>query len=128
MKTLRLQLRFLIPLLLTLVATAYFALPLMDQLTLRWFARDLNTRGELVANTLAEPLGDALAADNKRRVQSLIDRAAQDERMVAIALCTPDGSMLNRTAASCGERLTSRTAYVCCRSIFTNPKPLSSAG
>ena len=42
MKTLRLQLRFLVPLLLTLVAAAVIALPLLDQLTLRWFARDLS--------------------------------------------------------------------------------------
>jgi alpha,alpha-trehalose-phosphate synthase [UDP-forming] len=107
-KTLRLQLRFLIPLLLTLVAAAYLALPLMDQLTLRWFARDLNARGELVANTLSDPVAESLSQDNKRRLQSLIDRAIQDERMVAIGLCTPDGSMLVRTAQfpkslSCGN-------------------------
>ena len=82
-----------------MVATAYFALPLMDQLTLRWFARDLNTRGELMANTLSEPLAEALAQENKRKLQTLIDRAAQDERMVAIGLCSPDGTLLNRTAA-----------------------------
>lgn len=99
MKTLRLQLRFLVPLLLTLVATAYFTVPLMDQLTLRWFGRDLNTRGQLVANTLSEPIADAFAAGNEKRLQSLIDRAIQDERMVAIALCSPKGSVLHRTAA-----------------------------
>ncbi|HEY0857480.1 MAG TPA: trehalose-6-phosphate synthase [Albitalea sp.] len=99
MKTLRLQLRFLIPLLLTLVAAAYLALPLMDQLTLRWFARDLNTRGALMANTLADPIGEAMAADRTRRLQTLIDRAVQDERMVAIGLCSPDGVLLNRTSA-----------------------------
>jgi trehalose 6-phosphate synthase len=97
-KTLRLQLRFLIPLLLTLVAAAYMALPLMDQLTLRWFARDLNTRGALMANTLSDPIGEAMAADRSRRMQTLIDRAVQDERMVAIGLCSPEGSLLNRTA------------------------------
>ncbi|HJV95836.1 MAG TPA: hypothetical protein VJ608_07355, partial [Albitalea sp.] len=99
MKTLRLQLRFLIPLLLTLVAAAYFALPLMDKLTLRWFARDLNTSGEMLASTLTEPLAESVLQDNKRRLQTLLDRAAQDERMVAIGLCAPDGTWLNRTNA-----------------------------
>ncbi|HJV62199.1 MAG TPA: trehalose-6-phosphate synthase [Albitalea sp.] len=99
MKTLRLQLRFLIPLLLTVVAAAYLALPVMDQLTLRWFARDLNTRGELVANTLSDPVAEALTQHNPRRVQSLIDRAIQDERMVAIGVCSPEGALLYRTAA-----------------------------
>ena len=57
MRFLNLQLRFLIPLLLTLVAAAYFATPLMDQLTLRWFSRDLNTRGALVTNALSDSIG-----------------------------------------------------------------------
>lgn len=99
MKTLRLQLRFLVPLLLTLVATAYFTVPLMDQLTLRWFGRDLNTRGQLVANTLSEPIAEAFANGNEKRLQSLIDRAIQDERMVAIALCSTNGTVLHKTAA-----------------------------
>ncbi|HEX6708626.1 MAG TPA: trehalose-6-phosphate synthase [Albitalea sp.] len=83
---------------LTLVATAYLTVPLLDQLTLRWFSRDLNTRGELVANTLAEPIIDAMNPRNGKRLQTLIDRATQDERMVAIALCTPDGDLIHRTA------------------------------
>ena len=70
MKTLRLQLRFLIPLLLTLVAAAYLTVPLLDQLTLRWFSRDLNIRGELVANTLAEPVIDAMSPRNGKRLQT----------------------------------------------------------
>jgi trehalose 6-phosphate synthase len=98
-KTLRLQLRFLVPLLLTLVATAYFTLPLMDQLTLRWFARDLNTRGELVANTLSDSIIESLAQQSGRRLQMQLDRATQDERMVAVGLCSPEGKLLNHTAA-----------------------------
>ncbi|HEY2926255.1 MAG TPA: trehalose-6-phosphate synthase [Albitalea sp.] len=99
MKTLRLQLRFLVPLLLTVIATAYLALPLMDQLTLRWFARDLNIRGELVANTLAEAIVEATVQHNDKRVRTLLERATLDERMVAIGLCSPDGEVLHRTAA-----------------------------
>jgi len=83
---------------LTLVAAAYLSLPLMDQLTLRWFARDLNTRGELIANTLSDPVSEALAAENRKRMQSLIDRAIQDERMVAIGLCDREGNIVVRTA------------------------------
>ncbi|WP_280150917.1 trehalose-6-phosphate synthase [Piscinibacter sp. XHJ-5] len=98
MKTLRLQLRFLIPLLVTLVVAAYLTVPVMDRLTLRWFARDLNIRGELIANTLAEPIIDAVGLRNDRRLQMLIDRATQDERMVAIALCSTSGQVIHRTA------------------------------
>ena len=97
MKTLRLQLRFLIPLVLTLVLAALIALPLMDRLTLRWFARDLNNRDALVANTLADAISEAEADGKAWRVQSMFERAVQDERLVAIALCSADDRMLRRT-------------------------------
>ena len=62
LKTLRLQLRFLLPLAATLVVAAYLAVPLMDQVTLRWFSRDLNSRGVLVANALSDSIADAARA------------------------------------------------------------------
>ncbi|MBT9596844.1 MAG: trehalose-6-phosphate synthase [Vitreoscilla sp.] len=99
MKTLRLQLRFLIPLLLTLVAAALIALPLMDQLTLRWFARDVNTRDALVASTLSDAIADAENDGKSWRLQQLIEHAVQDERLLAIALCAPDDTMLRQTTA-----------------------------
>ena len=97
MKTLRLQLRFLVPLVLTLVAAAYLALPLMDRLTLRWFSRDLNLRGSLLTNALADSIAEALKDERGTRLQPLLNRAAQDERLVAIALCSPDGKLVRRT-------------------------------
>jgi trehalose 6-phosphate synthase len=97
LKTLRLQLRFLVPLLLTLTAAAYIALPLMDRLTLRWFARDLNMRGSLVANALTESIDDALQQGRDSRIQALLNRAVQDERLVAIGLCSEDGRLMQHT-------------------------------
>jgi len=96
-KSLHLQLRFLAPLVIILVTAAYFALPLMDRLTLRWFARDLDTRGMLVANTLSESVADALHDARGRKLQALFDRAVQDERLVAIGWCSPSGHMMRRT-------------------------------
>jgi trehalose-6-phosphate synthase len=98
MKTLRLQLRFLVPLVLTLVAAAYVALPLMDKLTLRWFSRDLDMRGALIANTLSDSIADALRDPQKSRLQTLFDRSVQDERLLAIGLCAPGGKLLRKTA------------------------------
>ena len=40
----RLSLRFIIPLALALAAIAYAVVPLVDQLTLKWFMRDLEIR------------------------------------------------------------------------------------
>ncbi len=86
------------PLVLTLTAAAYIALPLMDRLTLRWFARDLDMRGALVASALSESIEDALQQGRDGRVQSLLNRAVQDERLIAVGLCGDDGQLLQRTA------------------------------
>jgi trehalose-6-phosphate synthase len=99
METIRLQLRFLLPLLVTLVGAAFIALPLMDQLNQRWFARDLNARGTLVANTLAVAAAEEADATKLPRLQTLFERAVQDERLVAIGLCTPDGKVVLKTVA-----------------------------
>jgi trehalose 6-phosphate synthase len=99
MKTLQLQLRFLIPLLVALVVAALVVLPLMDQLTLRWFSRDLNTRGTLVAAALSDAIDDAVTSGSATRLQSLFDRAARDERLVAIALCSAKDEVTRHTVA-----------------------------
>ena len=99
MKTFRLQLRFLVPLVLILSAAAYLALPLMDRLTLRWFARDLNLRGTLVANALSESIADALPDPRGRKLQALFNRAIQDERLVAIGLCTTEKKLVHSTGS-----------------------------
>src|SRR3954464_2059313 len=97
LKTIRLQLRFLVPLVAIVAGAAYFAVPLMDRLTLRWFARDLNMRGALVANTLSDPLADAGQDPRDRKRGALFGRVVQDERLVAIGWCSPSGEVLMRT-------------------------------
>ena len=97
LKTVRLQLRFLVPLMVTLIAAAYLAVPLMDQVTLRWFSRDLNSRGLLVANALSDSVSEAMAAGRTARLRPLFQRAEQDERLFAIGLCSVDGKLLERT-------------------------------
>ena len=98
-KTLQLQLRFLVPLLVALVIAALVVLPLMDQLTLRWFSRDLNIRGTLVVNTLSDSIDDALRTGSTTRLQALFERSARDERLVAIGLCTAAGDLLQASSA-----------------------------
>jgi trehalose 6-phosphate synthase len=97
LKTFRLQLRFLVPLALIVTATAYLSVPLMDRLTLRWFAHDLDTRGSLVANALSESVSEALQEKKGRKLQALFDRAVQDERLVAIGWCSLDGMLMRGT-------------------------------
>jgi trehalose 6-phosphate synthase len=96
-RTLRLQLRFLLPLLATLAVAAYLAVPLLDSVTLRWFSRDLNARGVLVANALSDSVAEALIAARVARLRPSFERAAQDERLFAIGLCSPKGELLQST-------------------------------
>ncbi len=97
LKTIRLQLRFLLPLVVALVAAAYVALPLMDKVTLRWFSRDINARGVLVANALSDSVAEALASERPTRLKRLFDRTSQDERLFAIGLCTVDGRLVQQS-------------------------------
>jgi alpha,alpha-trehalose-phosphate synthase [UDP-forming] len=97
LKTLRLQLRFLLPLLVTLGVAATLAVPVLDQVTLRWFSRDLNSRGVLVANALSDSLAEAMASGRATRLRPLFERAAQDERLYALALCDAEGRLTQST-------------------------------
>jgi trehalose 6-phosphate synthase/phosphatase len=96
-QTIRLQLRFLLPLTAVVIATAYLVLPLVDRVTVRWFARDLDSRGAVVANALSDSVVEALRANRPHQLEKLFDRAVQDERLFAIGLCSPEGRMLERT-------------------------------
>jgi trehalose 6-phosphate synthase len=87
----RLSLRFVIPLLLALAALGWAVVPLVDNLTLRWFVRDLDIRASLVANTVQEPMQDLLRAGNRTRMLQFFTRITQDERLFAVGFC-PAGS------------------------------------
>ncbi|MEO6407525.1 MAG: trehalose-6-phosphate synthase [Burkholderiaceae bacterium] len=99
LRTVRLQLRFLLPLVVTLVVAAYLAVPVMDQVTLRWFSRDLNSRGLLVANALSDSVSEALSTNRTVRLRPLFVRAVQDERLFAIGLCSAEGALLQATGS-----------------------------
>jgi trehalose 6-phosphate synthase len=93
----RLSLRFVIPLVLMLAAVAYAVIPLVDQLTYRWFVRDLDIRSQLIANAIQEPLHEAFR-DGSRRAQlpRFLGRILQDERLYALAFCDAGGRVLYR--------------------------------
>ena len=96
-RSLRLSLRFIVPLVVALTVLAYAVVPLVDKLTLRWFVRDMDIRSQLIANTLHEPLTDLLEQGNKGKINALLLRAIQDERLLALGFCNGDGALLYRT-------------------------------
>jgi len=97
--TLRLQLRFLLPLVVVITAAAYVSVPLSDSLTLRWFARDLTLRGASLTSAMSDSIASELQQPQGRKLRALFDRTVQDERLVAIGLCSATGTLLQRTAA-----------------------------
>ncbi|OPY90545.1 MAG: Trehalose-phosphate synthase [Syntrophus sp. PtaU1.Bin208] len=96
-RSLRLSLRFILPLVVALTLLAYAVVPLVDQLTLRWFVRDMDIRSRLIANTLQDPLAELLRQGNGARINALLLRVIQDERLMALGFCSGNGKLLYRT-------------------------------
>jgi len=98
----RLSLRFIIPLILALGAIAYGVAPLVDDLTLKWFVRDLDIRTKLITAAVQEPLAEAITADlgpkaRQQRLEGIFGRLVQDERLFAIGYCDASGKFAYRT-------------------------------
>lgn len=96
-RSLRLSLRFIIPLVTALTLLAYGVVPLVEKLALHWFVRDLDIRSRLIASSLQEPLAEYLAAANGPKIRALFLRAVQDERLLAVGYCTEEGKLAHRT-------------------------------
>jgi trehalose 6-phosphate synthase len=91
----RLSLRFILPLMLVLAGIAYAVAPLVDQLTLGWFVRDVDIRSSLIANTIQEALQEQLLAGKRAKIKEFFNRITQDERLYAIGYCaSPTGTAL----------------------------------
>lgn len=98
-RSLRLSLRFVVPLVIALGILAYGVVPLVDNLTLRWFVRDIDIRSQLIGRTLHEPLAQLLPEGNRSRINALLLRATQDERLLALGYCDAGGVLRYRTPA-----------------------------
>jgi trehalose-6-phosphate synthase len=96
-RSLRLSLRFIVPLAIALAILAFSVVPLVDRLYLRWSVRDMDIRSKLIASTLQEPLTDLLQQGNKSKINALFSRALRDERLFALGYCDEGGNMLHRT-------------------------------
>lgn len=98
----RLSLRFIIPLTIALGGIAYAVVPLVDDLTLKWFVRDLDIRTKLIATAVQEPLAEVLTDPVKdkvrlQRMEAVFSRIIQDERLFAIGFCDAKGNFAYRT-------------------------------
>ena len=98
LRSFQLSLRFIAPLTITLAVLAYALVPLVETLTLRWWTNDLEMRARLIANTMQDQLAEFVAQESWSRINALFNRALQDERLYAIAYCTPAGELAYMTA------------------------------
>jgi trehalose 6-phosphate synthase len=96
--SLRMTVRFVLPLLLVLGIFAYSAVPLMDRLNLRWFMHDLHLRSKTLASTLEDSLQEYVPQKERKKVMQLFDRAILDERLYALGFCDPSGKLLYKTS------------------------------
>jgi len=93
----RLSLRFIVPLAVTLALIAYAVVPLVDRFTLRWFERDLDIRTSLIANALQDPLEPLIREGSRTKVLRLFDRILQDERLFALGFCNLNHTLTYKT-------------------------------
>jgi trehalose 6-phosphate synthase len=96
-RSLHLSLRFIIPLATALTLLAYGVVPLVDRLTLRWAVRDMDIRSRLISSTIQEPLTDLLQNGDRARINTLLQRATQDERLMALGVCDGEGKLRYRS-------------------------------
>lgn len=97
-RSFHLSLRFILPLALVLGLFAYAVVPLVDNLTVRWFVRDLDARSQSLAAALQEPLAEYIPQGSEKRITQLFDRALRDERLYAMAFCDPTGKLMYKTS------------------------------
>jgi trehalose 6-phosphate synthase len=98
-RSLKLSLRFVIPLVVALGLLAFAVVPLVDQLTLRWSVRDMDIRSLLISNNLQDPLLELLQKGDRQKVTNLLQRATQDERLLAVGVCNQEQKLIYRTPA-----------------------------
>jgi len=96
-RSLHLSLRFVIPLAVALALLAYAVVPLIDNLTLKWFARDLDIRSRLISSTLQEQLVELVINKERGKIITMLQKATQDERLLALGVCGNDNKLLYRT-------------------------------
>jgi len=110
------MLRFVLPVALASCVVAYFGLPYIQRLLAEWFRSDVELRAQLVMHSMEEPITELVEKGNETRLRAYLAKTAADERLLAILICRPNGTIIFKsertpTAISCeatGEATSSR--------------------
>jgi trehalose-6-phosphate synthase len=97
LRSFRLSLRFILPLVLVLGLFAYAILPMVDHLAMRWFVKDLDKSAQVLVNSMQGQLQEYVPYDQQDKIIQLFNRAIQDERLYALSFCDPNGRLLYKT-------------------------------
>lgn len=88
---------------------AYLLVPVVDNLTLQWFKRDLDLRAQLVSRSLNSSL-HSLDALKTREMTQLFEDFTMDERLLAVGYCDRKNQLIVRTShfppeVGCGDHV-----------------------
>jgi trehalose 6-phosphate synthase len=97
LQSFRLSLRFILPLAVVLGLFAYAIVPQVDEITLRWFVRDLEARSQTLLYALQEPMKEYVPKGEDKRIAQLLDRTAAQSQLSSLAFCDPAGKLVYRT-------------------------------
>ncbi len=102
--TLRLSLRFVLPLGIAIGLIAFAITPVVENLTARWFVHDLTLRARLITNAAStDSLVPVLKKGKKARIRRLFNQILQDEHISAVGFCDAGRKMAYRSAAMPAE-------------------------
>ncbi|MBF0191481.1 MAG: trehalose-6-phosphate synthase [Magnetococcales bacterium] len=87
-------LRLILPLLIVLSLVAAVFTPIVDHLVVRWFENDVEMRSRLIFNTIRDSLPVLAGEISHKGMESLFNRIAEDERVLAIGHCGRNDDLL----------------------------------
>ncbi|MER2520184.1 MAG: trehalose-6-phosphate synthase [Bdellovibrionales bacterium] len=83
----KLLVRFGLPLIATIILTAFALIPFAETITTEWFIADVRMRSQLIFSSIEDNVREALHLKNSSRIQSLFSRVAEDKRVIGLAYC-----------------------------------------
>ena len=86
--------RFALAITLIAAIVAYLAMPYVDQLLTVWFRADVEQRAETLMHRVRGPLESYLGRPDAGAVSTYLGQVLTEERLVAIAVCREDGSVV----------------------------------
>lgn len=86
-----------------LLATAALAaavmVPLADRLLVDWSRRDVDLRASVIAASIDDTVSRLLLTGGREELTTLLDRVAEDERVIALIVCDSKGKVLSHSTS-----------------------------